>query len=81
MAQTASELPMGAGIDHGSTNTCQRCGGQLTVQEGTDPQDAQKQGGFRESYECIKCGQTGTYRFRYADGRESFQGACADYDY
>lgn len=68
------------GVESGSTSTCQYCGGMLTVQEGTDPDEARERGGFRETYECIRCNRAGTYTFRYEDSHETFGGACADYD-
>jgi len=82
MAQTeANMLGMSIGIEHGSTNTCQRCGGQLRVVEGTDVEDCEEKGGFREEYECNSCKQAGTYWFQYHSNKERFLGVCADYDY
>lgn len=64
------------GIEHGSTNTCQDCNGQLRCVDGDSLSD---NGTFREEYRCIKCGKTGQFVFRPSG--ERYSGICADYDY
>lgn len=75
------ELLMRLGIDHGSLKDCQRCGGSLERVTGTDPDKCDELGGFKEEYQCNRCSNTGTYRYRYADGKETYQGVCADYSH
>jgi len=79
MAQTESKLDMTKGISTGSTSKCQHCGGWLERLDGTDPDECDEIGGFREDYECSSCGEEGTYRFQYFCGKESYSGVCADY--
>lgn len=74
-------LGMSIGIEHGSTNECQRCGGQLIADDGTDVEELDAKGGYREEYKCIKCKNTGTYWFKYEGSKQRYKGVCADYDY
>jgi len=81
MAQVETELQMAIGTENGSLNRCQRCGGKLSEPvDGTDPDRCEDIGGFEESYRCLSCNKTGTYKYRYADGKQSYSGVCADYD-
>jgi len=57
----------------GDLNRCGYCGAALTLQGGTDPDEAED--GFTETYECAN-GHTGTYKYEYMSGREDFTGAC-----
>jgi len=78
MAQ-AAQLNMGNGIETGSQKECQRCMGRLERIDGTDPDECDELGGFREKFKCQSCANVGTYKFRYTDGKETFTGVCADY--
>jgi len=80
MAQADTNLEMRLGVSTGSLNYCQRCGGRLNGPiEGTDPNDCTDVGGFEETYQCSQCKKKGTYKYRYEDGKQSFQGVCADH--
>jgi len=80
MAQAESTVHYDIGAANGSTNTCQRCGnGQLVCQDGDELTDEQGRDGFVESYECINCHSTGTYKRVSKTGQERYQGVCAEY--
>jgi len=74
-------LGMSTGIKYGSNDECQRCGGQLTCDTGTDVEDIDLKGGYKEKYKCIRCGETGTFWYKYRGDKKRYAGACADYDY
>jgi len=80
MAQAECNLHMGIGESQGSVKICQRCGGTLSLQDGTDPEQTDALGGFEETYQCEHCKATGTYKFRYKDSKEAFMGVCANFD-
>jgi len=80
MAQADTNLDMRRGTSTGSLDECQRCGHRLDgPTEGTDPDNCDALGGFIEQYECPNCGGAGKYRYRYKDGKQAYQGVCADY--
>jgi len=76
MAQAQDTITM-SGRSKGNLNYCTHCGGNLSLEEGTDPEQTESLGGFQETYVCDSCNRTGTYRFRNKDAKETFQGVCA----
>jgi len=80
MAQADTSLHMTVGESTGSLEKCQRCGGRLEgPTDGTNPDDCEDVGGFQETYQCQSCNKTGTYKYRYKDGKQAYLGVCADY--
>lgn len=75
MAQ-ATQLAL-SGRESGSLKRCTYCNGRLKRIDGTDPDHCEELGGFTETFECQNCTMTGKYKYRYADGKERFTGACA----
>lgn len=65
------------GRTEGNLRFCTRCGDDLELVDGTDPEQTDDLGGFKETYECTGCGSRGTYTHRYHDAKETYTGACA----
>jgi len=76
MANTA-QLNTDVGAKHGSTSVCQHCGGELEMQDGTDPDQVYKLDGFVDDYQCKSCGGNGRYK-ENIHGDNSFVGVCAE---
>jgi hypothetical protein len=64
-----------------SLDYCQRCGGVLSLVDGTDPEVAKQDQKWSETYECVSCGAKGTYKVDETNNRisETFTGACKSY--
>jgi hypothetical protein len=77
MAQASTQERVIGAVTAGSISECQRCGGSLTLRDGTDPQQAHN--GFVETYECDRCNREGKYQYDAQSGQEYYQGVCADY--
>lgn len=68
---------------NGDLNWCQNCGGPLSLESGTNPEEAKERQEWQEKYTCDSCGGVGYYHVDESNNRisERFSGVCAEVDY